>query len=212
MTKIKLNILKGKAIRHSTLVAAEHFKKIPNGKILSFMNWTVKFRAQDEIYTEDRWKELRDSFDFKSIEEFLGATKFAIMLIKSGPEIERADLKSDFEKLDFAREFIELIINCLESIWGEYEDWLKRERLEALPILASLRWRVDIRYASSNFLKKPEPVAILRIGTDDGSEKDQIYFELNREKISWLESIIGKMKREFLKAEERMNKNWHSKS
>lgn len=205
MVKIRLNLLKGKVAPKSTMADAGHMKKIPKEKLPDFLQWLVRFVVHREAYTDTRWERLREKFGLRSIEELNGAQRFGGLIFIGGSEIQRAELVSDLETLAFEQEEIELIMNQLELVWTESEDFLKRARYESIPSLTSLRWRVDIRTASSNYLRKPEVVALLRIGTHDGSETDYIFLELDKDKLSWLDTMIGKIKREFLKAEEKLN-------
>ena len=40
---------------------------------------------------------------------------------------------------------------------------------------------------------------------DDGTETDMVYMELDKDKLSWLENVVAKIKREFIRAEEKLN-------
>ena len=205
MARIRLFLLGDKPVFEAFMADVEHLKKLPKEKIAAFLDWVVKLRVYQEAYTDEQWEKFRKTFDFKSIEGLNGAARFASGLLMAGASISRSELISDFEKLGFEQEYIKRIIDKLESVWPELDDWLEGQRNEAIPVLVSLRWRVDLRHSSSNYLKKPEVVALLRIGTDDEGKKDQIYMELDKDKFSWLETIIGNIKREMLKAEEALN-------
>lgn len=205
MARIRLRLLGDKPVFEAFMADVEHLKKLPKEKIAAFLDWVVKLRVYQEAYTDEQWEKFRKTFDFKSIEGLNGAARFASGLLMAGASISRSELISDFEKLGFEQEYIKRIIDKLESVWPELEDWLEGQRNEAIPVLVSLRWRVDLRHSSSNYLKKPEVVALLRIGTDDEGKKDQIYMELDKDKFSWLETVIGNIKREMLKAEEALN-------
>jgi hypothetical protein len=205
MVNIRLFLIEGRVASDSVMADAEHVKKIPVENLANFLEWVVRFRTREEIYTDSQWERIRENFNLKSIEELIGAMRFIDLVFENGIETERSDLISDLKNLGFEQGKIELIINKLESAWDQFDDYLKRRRVEAIPDLTSLRWRIDIRYASSNYFRKPEVIALLRIGTSDRTERDEIYVELNKDKLSWLETIIGRIKREFLKAEEKLN-------
>ena len=205
MAKVRLSILKGKVAFSALMADVEHMKKISKEKIPDFLKWIVRFRVRDEAYTDMQWEKIREQFNFRSIEELHGAQRFASVLFYRGCEIDESDLISDLQSLGFVQEKIELIMDGLRTIWVQSEDYLKRARSEAIPILTSLRWRVDIRHASGDYLKRPEVVALLRIGATDKTKRDRIYIELDKDKLSWLETVIGKIKREFLKAEEKLD-------
>lgn len=205
MARIRLRLLGDKPVFEAFMADVEHLKKLPKEKIAAFLDWVVKLRVYQEAYTDEQWEKFRKTFDFKSIEGLNGAARFASGLLMAGASISRSELISDFEKLGFEQEYIKRIIDKLESVWPELDDWLEGQRYEAIPVLVSLRWRVDLRHSSSNYLKNPEVVVLLRIGTDDEGKKDQIYMELDKDKFSWLETVIGNIKREMLKAEEILN-------
>ena len=206
MTRVQLFLLRGRVASSELVADAEHLKKIPKEKMADFIKWIVRFRVNREAYTDAQWEKFRAMFTFKSIEELNGAQRFASRLLEVGCEIDRSALMSDLEMLGFEQEKIGLIMNQLESVWDELDDYLRQIRPEAIPVLTSVRWRVDTRSASSNYLKKPEVVALLRIGTNDGTHIEQIFIELDKDDLSFLDAEIGRMKREFLKAEEKIEK------
>jgi hypothetical protein len=205
MTKIRLFLFANNVVSSNVMADAEHLKKIPKEKIADFMKWLVRFRTHMEVYTPDQWCKFAEMFGFKSIEELYGAQRFAGRLLAQGCALDRSELVADLNALGLEQEKIGLIVDQLETAWDEIDDYLKQAKAEAIPVLTSLRWRVDIRHASGNYLKKPEVIVLLRIGTHDGVQRDQIYIELDKDDLSWLDTVIGKVKREFLKAEERLN-------
>jgi hypothetical protein len=209
--KVRLFLLSGKIAWDSLLKDAEHFKKIPNEKLASFIKWLIDFRVQEIPYTEQQWQKLAESYDFKSVGEMIGANRFGGLIFTAGPQTRRSDLLADLQTLGFEKEQIKLIIDQFELAWAESEDFLSMARLEVIPILTSFRWRVDIRCASSNYLRKPEVIALIRIGASDKTKQTEMYFELNKDKVSWLETIVGEMKRNFLEAEESMIKQGTAK-
>lgn len=204
MVRIRLFLLKSQVAPDSTIADAEHLRKISKEKMPEFIKWFSRFRVNREAYTEAQWINICETFGFRSIEELHGAQRFANVILLTGPEIDQSELRSDLSTLGFEQEKIDLIIDHFESVWLELDNYLRGMRLEAIPVLSSLRWRVDIRSASSNYLKEPEAIGLLRIGTNDGTRRNQIYIELDKDDLSRLETEIGKMKREFLKVEEKL--------
>jgi len=202
MTKIRLSILGDYIASNRMLSDVEHFKELQKEKIASFLRWVVKRLVHDERYTTDEWQKLCEHYHFKSTDELYSAGRFASALFMTGTEVDRSDLVKDLQKLDFEKETIELIVSTLESAWADSHDYLIRSRDEAIPVLHSFNWRVDIRHSSSDYLLKPQVVALLRIGVTDGTRRHELHFELNKETLSWFETGFGRMKREFLKVEE----------
>jgi hypothetical protein len=204
MVRIRLFILKGNVVPIVMINAAEHLKVLPSEKIADFLKWVARSNTNQESYTEDEMVRLSEKFGFKSVDELVGAKRFASLVFYYGATVSRTDVESDLKLLNFEKQHIALILDNLDGIWKESEDYLVRIRDETIPILSSLRWRVDVRHASSDYLKKPEVVALLRIGTNDKDKSYCIHFELDEDKLSWLETVIGKVKREMLKAKEIM--------
>lgn len=202
MTKIRLFIVGGNVPSGQMLADADQLRKIPIKRLADFLKWVVKQRVLREVYSIERWKEVCKKFGLKSEEELYGAHRFAVDLFERGTEVELSEVVKDLQNLGFENEKVELITDKLESLWAESEDYLVRVREETVPILNSLNWRVDIRYSSSDYLDKPEPIALFRIGVSDGTTRHEIYIELDKDRLSWLDATIGKMKRAFLKAEE----------
>jgi hypothetical protein len=202
MDKIRLFLLSGRAATLSQTFDAENLKKLSNEKIADFLKWVSATNIKREPHSESELKKICSLFKFESVEELYSAYRSASLLYLNGAELSSPELENDLKNLGFNQKKIQIIIANLESIWDQTKDFLEQERVEAIPILKSLRWRVDLRYASSEYLPKPEVVALLRIGTDDKTESDYIYLELDEDRLSWLESVIGKIKREMLKTKE----------
>ena len=202
MVRIRLSMLKGNVVPIVMVNDAEHLKALPSEKMADFLKWVARFNANKENYTEEEWRKLSEKFEFKSVDELIGAQRFATVVFYNGANVSRTDVESDLKSLNFEKQNIDLILSILDDIWKESEDYLVRTRDEAIPVLSSLRWRVDVRRASSDYLKKPEVVALLRIAAHDKNKESHIYIELDEDKLSWLETVIGKLKRETLKAKE----------
>lgn len=202
MVRIRLNVMKGNVAAIVVVNDAEALKAFPKDKMSDFIKWVVKFRINKESYTEHDWEKLCDTFRVKTTDDLIRASRFATLLFWNGAEVSKSEVEQDLKSLGFDQARIDLIISLLEKVWEDSEDYLTRIRDEAIPTLTSLRWRVDVRCASSNYLKKRETVALLRIGTNDRDSEDTLYVELDEDKLSWLENVIGKIKREMIKARE----------
>lgn len=204
--KIGLSLLSGRTATLSQISDAENLKKLSSEKIADFLKWVSETNIKREPYSESELKKLCTLFKFKSVEELYSAYRSASLIYLNGAELSTAELETDLKNLGFNQKSIQIITDNLRSIWDQSKEFLEQERVEAIPILRSLRWRVDLRCASSEYLLKPEVVALLRIGTDDKTDTDCIYLELDEDRLSWLESVIGKIKREMLKTKERVEK------
>jgi hypothetical protein len=181
---------------------AEHLKALPMEKMADFLKWVVRFRVNKENYVDKEWQELAVKFKLKSVDELFGAMRFATTLFVMGACLRRADLESDLKSLGFQQGVLNRILDTFEDIWRESGDYLVRVRDGVIPTLSSLRWSVNVRRASSEYLRESEIVAVLRIGTSDKEKTNQMYVELDEDALSWLEIVIGKVKQEMLKAKE----------
>jgi hypothetical protein len=202
----RLNILKREIPYPSLFADATNFTKINGNQILEFLEWVSTVKTESTPLLEKDYETLSTKYKIKTGKQIFSAERFATLLIFQGCEINRAELQSDLETVGFNKDYIETVIASLEKIWEKIDPILKRLRFEAIPSLFSLRWRVDVRYGSSNYLRKPEAVAIIRIGTTDRDKSNHIHLELDLEKLSWLESVVVQVKSELLKANERVSK------
>ncbi len=203
MVETRLNLLKNSIASQSVIADAEILNKIPKDKMADFIEWSSNIILKETALEEKQWSEIAPKFDLKEATELYSAQRFANILLFAGSELTRAELELDLETLGFKRDKIEILVSTLQPVWVRIEPILKRRRLEAIPKLASLRWRVDVRYASSNYLKEPELVAILRIGTNDGEKRNHVHLEMSLDRLSWLESTIVKLKNEMLQAQQK---------
>jgi hypothetical protein len=202
MDKIRLSLLSERSATTSMISDAENLKKLSSEKISDFLKWTATTNINKEPHSQEEMKKLCKLFQFKSVEELYSAYRCASLLFFNGAELNDAELEADLKNFGFKQGKVQLITKTLRLIWNQNQNFLEQERVEAIPILSSLRWRVDVRFASSEYLNKPEAIALLRIGTDDKTDQDYIYLELDEERLSWLESVIGKIKRAMLKTKE----------
>jgi hypothetical protein len=200
--KIKLNMLKKTEAGPPLLSDAEAFNRIPSDKIPEFLQWSADVRLSQKPISFEECDKLASKFKLKTADDVLTAGRFAGLLLIDASELSNiGDLRADLESLHFDKEKTNKILNELPALWEKLEQALMEARLEAIPLLSSLRWRVDVRYASSNYFKKPEPIAILRIGTSDREKSNHIHLELDLERLSWLESTIIEIKNKMLEAQ-----------
>lgn len=199
----QLNLLKKFIASQSTIGDAENLNKITNDKIAEFIEWASDTLLKESVLTEAQWIERAQKLGLTTAGDAYSAHRFVSLLLFAGPELSQPELEADLQALGFKKDKIDLIISTLQPTWDRISPVLKRRRPEALPVLWTLRWRVDVRYASNNYLKDPELVAILRIGTTDGTKRNHIHLEMDIERLSWLETEIVKLKNEMLKIQER---------
>lgn len=207
MKSVRLNILKNDVAYVAIFNDVENFKKIKTKKIIEFIEWVADRHINRSPLTEDDYDKIAKKFGLETGGQVISADRFVTLFLFTGCELKKSELESDFKQLNFNDDIIKVLLPAFNEIWIKLEPLLKRSRLEALPTLNSLRWRVDVRYASSNYMPKPEALAILRIGTSDRLKKNHVHIEMNLEKLSWLELIIVQIKNELLKAEDLININ-----
>lgn len=205
MSEVRLNVLKNDIANPGVFADAENLNKIPIEKIPDFLEWVTNSHLNVTPLTEGDYEKTAAKFKLKSGGQVASAERLTSLLLFHGCELTKSELESDLQKLGFKKDKIAAIRGTLEPTWEKIDPLLRRHRLEAIPSLNSLRWRVDVRYASSNYMRKPEAVAVVRIGTNDREKTNHIHFELDLNKLSWLESTIIKIKSELLKAEEIVN-------
>jgi len=185
---------------------AENLKKIPLEKVGSFIDWVTKVLVHGTVLFVEEAKKFAEDFGFSTVADLNSAIRLVNHLFKHGVEISESDLESDFEKLGFDKDRSKLIITSLKTSWLTFKDFIKRQRGEAVPELVSIHWRIDARAASSDYLEESEVVALLRLG-DSEKHQNRICVELDLDDLLWLEKEVGKIKKEFLKVQEKLKKN-----
>jgi hypothetical protein len=188
----------------SLLADAEFLNQIPNDKINEFINWAIEYILKGLIAEEGQFYKIAKKVGLKTAGEAYSASRLLGILLYNGAELTTEELEQDLTSLGFKKDKIDILISALRAQWVSIEPVLQRRRLEALPKLWDIRWRVDVRYASNNYFKEPEVIAILRIETNDGQKKNHMHLEMGLERLSWLESTIVKLKKEMLTAQEKI--------
>lgn len=200
MSEIRLKILEGDLAHPAFIADGDSLKKIPDDRIPEFLQIVKSYRVNVEAFSEQKWEELASKFNLKDSGESFSAVRFVSILFLHANTMEDEELREDLDKLGFEKKKTEIVITELKRLWSESESFLIKTRLEAIPMISSLRWRIDIRVGSNDYLPRKEVVAILRIGTSDREEDNHVHVELNENDLSWVESTIKKIKREMLKA------------
>ena len=200
MSEIRLKLLEGDLPHPAFLTDANILNKIPKDKILDFLQMVKSRRINVEAYSDQRWEEIAKQFELKDASEAFSAVRIVDILFLNANTMEEEELREDLGKLGFEGEKRETLITQLKRIWIESESFLTKNRLEAIPTIDSLRWRIDIRVGSNNYLPRKDVLAILRIGTSDGEENNHVHVELDENQLSWVEANIKKIKQELLKA------------
>jgi hypothetical protein len=203
---IRLALLNDEIAFSSFIEDAENLKKIPLEKVGSFIDWVTKVLVHGTVLFVEEAKKFAEDFGFSTVADLNSAIRLVNHLFKHGVEISESDLESDFEKLGFDKDRSKLIITSLKTSWLTFKDFIKRQRGEAVPELVSIHWRIDARAASSDYLEESEVVALLRLG-DSEKHQNRICVELDLDDLLWLEKEVGKIKKEFLKVQEKLKKN-----
>ncbi|MGD0029474.1 MAG: hypothetical protein ABSC91_11105 [Candidatus Bathyarchaeia archaeon] len=206
MGGIRLALLNDEIAFSSFIEDAENLKKIPLEKVGSFIDWVTKVLVHGTVLFVEEAKKFAEDFGFSTVADLNSAIRLVNHLFKHGVEISESDLESDFEKLGFDKDRSKLIITSLKTSWLTFKDFIKRQRGEAVPELVSIHWRIDARAASSDYLEESEVVALLRLG-DSEKHQNRICVELDLDDLLWLEKEVGKIKKEFLKVQEKLKKN-----
>jgi hypothetical protein len=136
-----------------------------------------------------------------TVEIVIGAANAIAYLIRKATLVTKEELADDLQKLKLTNETIDQISNFMETTKTQLYSYAKRSRNEAVPSLVDINWRVDIRHASGDFLKEPTVYVLMRIQGYDGEKMDQIYLELDRDSLSWLETTLKRIKARFVEAE-----------
>jgi hypothetical protein len=179
---------------------AQNLRKIPIEKLKEMVEWATKHRVLRDAHVEAEYIQLASSYGL-TVTEFDSAGRLIDFIFTHGCSLSSNDLISDLEKLNIDKERIDKILEYMRQAWANYSEYLEAARLEVIPVLTSLNWRVDLRLSSSDFLAKPDVVAYLRIGVSDGSSKKELAVELDKTNFSQLESMIAKMRKEIISAE-----------
>ncbi len=208
MSELRISILKGEQAFPSFIQDAKQLNAIPTNKIVEFVDWTVRHETLDISLTEKDATEAAGKFG-TTITDLLSALRITLYYFTRGTKVTESDLVSDFQKLGFDSSKAELIIQTLKTAWNDpvAKQYLAKARKEALPELTTIHWRVDVRYASSDYLPEPEAVAIMKLGTNGQKPGSHIHFELDLNELIWLENEIAKMKKELISAQQKLKQS-----
>jgi hypothetical protein len=202
MTDTVLKMFQGNAVHPAFFTDAKVANKISIQKIPIFLDFVRQRRLNAEAISDQKWEELGNDFELKGASEAFSAVRFFDIVFLNGNTIAEEDLRKDLETLGLDKEKILEIVAQLKRIWLESESYLIKNRLEALPTITSLRWRVDVRVSSSEYLPHNEVMAVMRIGTNDKEQGKNIHVELDEDQLSWLELNIKKIREAVAKAKE----------
>jgi hypothetical protein len=183
------------------------FSSLPQDKLKSIIEFAIdvietRFSVTPEIFQQ------RTS---TSLEEGYGAYRFVTNMAEFYGTHTEEQLVEDFVKLGIPEDRFKILLDLFRSNKQRFRSYWLANRNEAVPTLTEVNWRVDIRTSSSDYLERKEAVALVRLQASDNEETSQIYFELDKEHLSFLETRFNKLKEEFLQAEKTVSTEQTSK-
>lgn len=196
-----LNMLKGAKPSDRFYADVAALRQISTDKLQHILEFVLKYQIDRVPIRPVIIKELAEQVETTD-DIFLRAVRVISTIMQRGLAVTKEELVTDLQKLELSNEAIDQINNFLEAHKTKLSTSAEYRREEAVPNLYELNWRVDIRYASGDFLREPTVYALLRIQVYDGSQIDQVYLELDKDDISMLETTLAKMKTKFIEAEE----------
>lgn len=199
---MSFNILDGAPAPLSFFEDAKAFGTLPEDKLKGLIEFSIYATEQRIAITSEVFKE-RTSV---SINEGYPAYRFAVNVIRAYATHTEQEILEDLRKLDFAEDRCRILLDLLRASKESLRGFWSKSRSEAVPAFNEMNWRVDVRVSSSDYLKGKEAVALVRIQASDGDERSQVYFELDREALSVLETSFNRLKEEFLEAERAISK------
>ena len=202
---MSLNITRGKKPSDSFLRDANAFRGISPDKLPHILEFASTYVVERRPIYSKLIEELAKKTETTDV-TVIAAINVISLIARKAPTVTKEELIDDLRKLEFNNEAIDQIRNFLETIKTKLYDFAERTRNEAVPRLVDINWRIDIRHASGDFLKEPTVYALMRIQGYDGEKMKQVYLELDRDDLSWLEATVSKMKAKFIEAEKMKEK------
>lgn len=204
-----LNISDGRKIPDYLLRDFDIFRQIPPDKLPILLEFVSTYILERRPVTARLFEDLAKKVKVKDVT--LAATiKVLSLIMGRAPTVTKEELIADLQQLKFDKKVIDQILDFLEATKTKAYDYAKRTKDEAIPRLADINWRVDIRHASGDLLKEPTVYALMRIQGYDGEEMSQVYLELDKDGLSWLETILNRIKAKFIEAEKIKEKMYPS--
>jgi len=195
-----LNISDGKKLPDHFYREVDAFRQISPDKLPIILEFASTYVVDRRPISPKLVENLTKKTETTDV-NVMAALRIISVIARRAPTVTKEELIADLQKLEFDNEVINQILNFLETIKTKIFDYAKTTKDEAVPRLADINWRVDIRHASGDFLKEPTIYAMLRIQSYDGETFDQIYVELDKDSVSWLEATVNKIKAKFIEAE-----------
>jgi len=195
-----LNITDGRKPPDSFYRDIDIFRQISPDKLPIILEFVATYVVDRRLLSPKRVEELATKTETTEV-TISAALNVLSVITRRAPTVTRGELIADLQKLEFDKETINQIVKFLETTKTKIDDYAKRIKDEAVPRLSDINWRVDIRHASGDFLKVPTIYALMRIESFDGTSFDSIYLELDKDRLSWLEATVNKIKAKFIEAE-----------
>lgn len=197
---MSLNITRGKKPSDIFYSNVDAFRQISTDKLPILFDFASTYLAERKPLYGELVEELAKNVE-STYANIVAAISFVNLIMARTRIVTKEKLIDDLEKLEFDKGVIDQILSFLEKIETKLNRYAQSERNEAVPGLADINWRVDIRHASGDFLKEPSVYALVRIQVYDGEHYDQLYMELDKDSLSWLETNLNAIKAKFIEAE-----------
>lgn len=204
-----LSITRGKKPSDVFYSNAEAFRQIPINKLQFLFDFSMTYTITRKPLYGELVEELAKKLD-STYAIAMPSIWFISLIIKRFQLVTREELINDLNQLEFNKDMIDKILDFLDKNEDLLNKFAEGTRNEAVPSLVDINWRVDIRHSSGDFLKEPSVYALLRLQVYDGEQLGKIYFELDKDRLSWLETTINKIKSKFIEAEKIKNEIFSS--
>jgi len=195
-----LNITRGKKPSDIFYSNVDAFHQIPTDKLPIFLDFSSTYLVERKPLYGELVEELAKKVE-STFANMVSAINFLNLIIARIRIVTKEELMDDLEKLEFDKGVIDQLLRFLEKNETKLDRYAQSERHEAVPRLVDINWRVDIRHASGDFLKEPSAYALVRLQVYDGEQYDQLYLELDKDTLSWLETTLNTIKAKFIEAE-----------
>lgn len=180
-------------------------RKVPATTLDYLIPLGIKHFIDSIPITPDVMKEIKEKTNL-SEEMLVRSIRVLVMFLVNSPLIKEEELKSDLERAQLSAETIDIMMKHAKQGKSLFLKFNQKESSEAIPKLSELNWRVDIRLDSSDGFSEPFPVALIRLAVNDNLRTERIYFELDKDGLSYLETTLNKIKAAFTKVDASKNR------
>lgn len=191
-----LNLFFGRTPDKSFLEDLEILKKIQEKEVLELIDRTVEWYTDDEEKFDKKWEEWVKEFSKEEIEERKKTIRILLFIFKEfvSENINKDELKEDFENLKLSQKYIDHFIEKLKPVKNEFRKNSLRSEKPYENTLISIDWEIGNKKYRDGTEKR---VASIEFVYFNKGEKQIAQFDLNSKTLKHLIYRLQKIQEEL---------------